>query len=156
MVEAVEVILPLRIDHLEHDVALDASEDRAADDSFLLIIRSEDLLPQQVANLVGRPIAEIESRVVDREDMADLAVLGLDLLLRALDGLDDHTVLDRHAFFHTQALHQAGDAIRSEDAHEVVFERQVESGRARIALPARAPAQLIVDAPRLVTLGRDD
>ena len=35
-------------------------------------------------------------------------------------------------------------------------ERQVEPRRARIALPAGAAAQLVVDPPRLVALGRDD
>ena len=68
----------------------------------------------------------------------------------------DHAVLDRHAFFHAQPLHQAGDAVRPEDAHQVVFERQVEARRARVALAAGAAAQLVVDAPRFVALGAED
>ena len=44
----------------------------------------------------------------------------------------------------------------AEDAHQVVFHRQVEAARARVALPSRPAAQLIVDAPRLVPLGADD
>ena len=68
----------------------------------------------------------------------------------------DHPVLDRHALFHPQPLHQARDAIRPEDAHQVVFERQVEARRARVALAAGAAAQLVVDAPRLVPLGAED
>ena len=67
-----------------------------------------------------------------------------------------HAVLDRHAFFHAEPLHQAGDAVRPEDAHQVVFERQVEARRARVALAAGAAAQLVVDAPRFVALGADD
>ena len=70
--------------------------------------------------------------------------------------LRDHAVLDRHALFHAEPLHQAGDAVGAEDAHQVVFERQVEARRARVALPAGAAAQLVVDAPRLVALGADD
>ena len=69
---------------------------------------------------------------------------------------DDHAVLDRHAFFHAEPLHQPGDAIRAEDAHQVVFERQEEARRARVALAAGAAAQLVVDAPRFVPLGADD
>jgi len=38
--------------------------------------------------------------------------LRFDLFLRALDGARDHAVLDRHAFFHTELLHQA--EIRSD------------------------------------------
>src|SRR5690606_26963881 len=43
-----------------------------------------------------------------------------------------------------------------EDAHQVVFERQVEAARARVALAAGAAAQLVVDAARLVAFGADD
>ena len=67
-----------------------------------------------------------------------------------------HAVLDGDAFFHAEALHEARDAVRPEDPHQVVFERQVEPRRARVALAAGAAAQLIVDAPRLVALGADD
>src|SRR5690606_23435952 len=35
-------------------------------------------------------------------------------------------------------------------------ERQVETGHARIALAAGAPAQLVIDAARLVAFGTDD
>ena len=55
-----------------------------------------------------------------------------------------------------ELLHQAGDPVRAEDAHQVVFEREVEAGRARVALTAGAAAQLVVDAPRFVALGGDD
>ena len=79
-----------------------------------------------------------------------------DLLLRALDGAGHHAVLDRHALFHPEPLHQAGDAVRPEDAHQVVFERQVEARRAGVALAAGAAAQLVVDAAGFVPLGADD
>ena len=65
--------------------------------------------------------------VVFEEVLADGEVLRLDLLLRAGDGVGHHLVLDRHAFFHAEALHQPGDAIGAEDAHQVVFEREVEA-----------------------------
>ena len=65
--------------------------------------------------------------VVLEEVLADGEVLRLDLALRTLDGARDHLVLDGNALFHPQALHQAGDAIRPEDPHQVVLERQVEA-----------------------------
>ena len=46
-----------------------------------------------------------------------------------------------------------GDAVGPEDAHQVVFERQIEARRAGVALAAGAAAQLVVDAARLVALG---
>ena len=47
-------------------------------------------------------------------------------------------------------------ALAAEDAHQVVFERQVEARAARVALAAGAAAQLVVDAARLVALGAED
>jgi hypothetical protein len=43
-----------------------------------------------------------------------------------------------------------------EDAHEVVFEREVEARGTRVALTAGAAAKLVVDAARLVALGAED
>ena len=54
------------------------------------------------------------------------------------------------------AIHQLGDALGPEEPHEIVFERQEELRRARIALTARSSAQLAVDAARLVALGAED
>src|SRR5262245_25370434 len=61
MVEAVEVILPLRVDDLQHDVALDAVQDIGPDQPFLVFVRSHRLIPDRVADLVRRPIVEIRS-----------------------------------------------------------------------------------------------
>ena len=44
----------------------------------------------------------------------------------------------------------------AEDAHQVVLQRQEELRTARIALAARAAAELVVDAPALVALRADD
>ena len=88
--------------------------------------------------------------------LAHREILGLDLLLRALDGARHHAVLDGHAFFHAQALHQTRNAVGAEDAHQVVFERQIETRAARIALAASAAAQLVVDAARFVPFGAED
>ena len=50
------------------------------------------------------------------------------------------------------ALH----AVAREDAHQRIVQAQVEARRTRVALAARAAAQLVVDAARLVALGGDD
>jgi hypothetical protein len=94
--------------------------------------------------------------VVLEQVLADAEVLRFHLLLGALDGARHHAVLDGDAFLHAEPLHETRDAIGPEDAHQVVFERQVEARRARVALAARAAAQLVVDTPRLVPLGADD
>ena len=60
------------------------------------------------------------------------------------------------ALLRAHAVHQLRDALGAEQAHQVVFERQEELRRARIALTAGTSAQLAIDAPRLVALGADD
>ena len=60
---------------------------------------------------------------------------------------------DGLAFLHPQPLQHPVQAVRAEDAHQVVLEADVEQRLARVALPARAAAQLVVDAPALVSLG---
>ena len=113
-------------------------------------------LEQLAAQRVDALALLVHHVVVLEQVLADVEVLRLDLLLRALDRVGDHLVLDRHAFFHPEALHQPGDAVGAEDAHQVVFERQVEPRRARVALAAGAAAKLVVDAARFVPLGADD
>jgi hypothetical protein len=44
------VILPLRIDDLQHDVAFDALQNVAADELFLLVVRLQRLRPDQLAD----------------------------------------------------------------------------------------------------------
>ena len=48
------------------------------------------------------------------------------------------------------------DPVGLEQPHQLVLERQVEPGLARVALAAGATAQLVVDAARLVALGAED
>jgi hypothetical protein len=94
--------------------------------------------------------------VVLEQVLADVEVVALDLLLRVLDGPVDERVLDGDVLFHPQALHQAGDPLGAEDAHQVVFERKIEARAARVALAAGAAAELVVDAAGLVALGAED
>ena len=55
-----------------------------------------------------------------------------------------------------EALHDLVDPVAREQAHEVVLRREVEARLAGVALAARAAAQLVVDAARLVALGAED
>ncbi len=56
----------------------------------------------------------------------------------------------------SQRLHDSRDPVAGEDAHQIVFQREVKARRSGIALPAGAPAQLVVDAPGLMALGAED
>src|SRR5262249_5183864 len=75
---------------------------------------------------------------------------------RVLDHAREQAVLDRLALLDADAVPPLGDALRLEDAQEVVLERQEELRRARVALPPRATAQLVVDPAALVPLRTDD
>ena len=72
--------------------------------------------------------------------------------LRLLDGLADHAVLDGFVFGEAGGFHQALDIVVGEALHQVVVQAEVKAGFAGVALPAGAPAQLIVDAARFVAL----
>src|SRR5262249_57331284 len=84
---------------------------------------------------------------------ADVEVVRLDLLLGVADGAGDEAMLDRDALLHAELLHDVLHAIGAEDAQQVVFQREVEARRSRITLPARTPAQLVVDAAGLAAPG---
>ena len=47
-------------------------------------------------------------------------------------------------------------ALLPEKAQKVVLERKIKAGFARVSLSPGAATQLVVDTPRLVTLGTDD
>ena len=93
--------------------------------------------------------------VVLEDVLADLEVLLLDLGLRALDGLGDHLRLDRHVVGQVEPGHDRLERGAVEAAHQLVAEREVEAGLARVALTAGTTTQLVVDTARLVALGAE-
>ncbi len=112
-----------------------------------------ELLPLPVDDLA----LVVRHVVVLEQLLADVEVVGFDLALCALDLPRQQRALDDLAGLHARARQHPLDALRvAEDAHQVVFERQIEPARARVALAARSAAQLVVDAPRLVAFRADD
>ncbi len=59
-------------------------------------------------------------------------------------------------FLGAGAIHDARDAIRAEQPHQIVLKADEKVGRTRIALPRAAAPQLAVNAPGFVALGADD
>ena len=76
--------------------------------------------------------------------------------LGALHGPVDEPVLDRRVFVHSGHLHQAADAVAAEAFHDIVVEGNKEPGTARVALPAGAAAELIVNTPGFMPFGADN
>src|SRR6202008_3142439 len=58
--------------------------------------------------------------------------------------------------FHAQPLQQVRHPLLREDAHQIVFEREVEARRSGIALAAGAATKLVVEAARLVAFGAEN
>ena len=133
------------------DVALDGVVDHAAD--LLLQVRAlEHPTPLAVDDLA----LAAHDVVVLQDVLADLEVATLDLRLGRGDRAGHALVLDRDVVGDLHRLQDPVDPVGLEQPHQVVLERQVEPGLARVALPAGPAAELVVDPPRLVALGADD
>src|SRR5438046_5935706 len=66
-------------------------------------------------------------------------------------------MLELLTFLETKALHDSRHPIGcTEVAHQIVFEADIESRTARIALARAAPTQLSIDPARFVTLRADN
>ncbi len=95
--------------------------------------------------------------VILQQLLARIEVVLLHAPLCALDLARQHTALDGFAGLHADPGHERLHAGRvAEDAHQIVFQRQIEAAGPRVTLPAGTAAQLIVDAPGFVALGTDD
>ena len=94
--------------------------------------------------------------VVFQHGFPGLEVPGLHGGLGVFNGLGEHLIFDGGVLVQVELLHHVGDALTAEQAHEVIFQRDVEPGLAGVALAAGTAAELVVDAAGLVALGADD
>ena len=92
-------------------------------DLFRLVAAFEKLLPNRVDGLA----LGAHHVVVFEQILADVEVALFDLLLRVLHALGDPGMLDGLVVGHAHPVHQVLDLVAGEDAHEIVFERQVEA-----------------------------
>ena len=74
--------------------------------------------------------------VVAQHVFAAIEVARLDLLLRLFQRLVDPAMLDRLVLFQAKPLQDAVHAVGAEDAHQIVFEGQIEFRIAGITLTA--------------------
>ena len=110
-----------------------------------------------LAPVLEDDLALVVHHVVELENvLANVEVARLDFLLRLLQRLVDPRMDDRLVLLEAEPLEHGVHALGAEDAHQVVLQRQEELRPARVALAARASAQLVVDAPALVALRADD
>ena len=91
---------------------------------------------QFLALLVDHLALVVHHVVEFQQVFTDFVIALLDLLLGFLKRLVDPRMDNRFAFFEAELAQHAVDAFRSENAHQVVFQRQVEFRAPRIALTA--------------------
>ena len=64
--------------------------------------------------------------IVFDQMLANVEVMGLDLLLGIFDGAGDHAVGDGFTLLYLEQVHDLGHPFGTEDAQQVVLQRQVE------------------------------
>ncbi len=95
----------------------------------------------------------IEDVVVLKNVFADFEVLRFDLRLGGSDRVRHHLGFDRYVIRDVEATQEGIDHVGLEQAHQIVFQRQVELRLTRVALSTRAATQLVVDTSRFMALG---
>ena len=88
--------------------------------------------------------------------LADVEVGAFDAVLGVFDDVADEAGFQRERIVDLEALHQTADLFAAEEAHQIIFQREVEARGTRITLTGGAAAQLVVDAAGLVAFGADD
>ena len=100
-------------------------------------VHAEALAHEGVAAfLVDHGALLVHHVVVFEQALTHSEVVLFDLLLCTLDAVVDHRVLDHLAVLEAEAVHDLGDALAGEQAHELVLERDEEDAGARVALAA--------------------
>ena len=78
------------------------------------------------------------------------------LALGGFNGVGQNFLVDGGVVVDAQPVHHAGNPLRAEQAHEVVFQREIKLAFAWVPLAAGPAPQLVVDAAGFVALGADD
>ena len=123
------------------------------DCNALLQVLSVEHLP---ALLVDDLALRVHDIVVFQNALTRLIVAAFDRLLGVFNRTGENLCVDRGVFIDAECLHHVHDALRAEQAHDIVLQRQVELRLAGVSLTAGASAQLVIDPARLVPLGADD
>ena len=98
----------------------------------------------------------IHDLVIFQQILTDSKVVAFYLLLRLLNSRRQHLMLDLLAFFNTQFRKYVHQPLGAEQAHQIVFQGNIESGFSRISLTSGTSAQLVINTPGLMSLRTDD
>ncbi len=98
----------------------------------------------------------VEHIVIFQQVLAHIKIGAFHAFLRLFHDAAQQAHLDGHILVGEHALPQGFHLLAAEQAHEVVFQREVEARRAGVALTGGAPAQLVVNAAGFVPFRADD
>ena len=79
-----------------------------------------------------------------------------ELLLRTVNDLSEHSVLDLHSLFNTQCVVQTVDSVTAEDPEKIIIQSEEELCASGISLTTRTSLQLIIDSSGLMSFRTDD
>ena len=98
----------------------------------------------------------IHDLIIFQQILTDSKVVAFYLLLRLLNSGRQHLMLDLLAFFNTQFRKYVHQPLGAEQAHQIVFQGNIESGFSRISLTSGTSAQLVINTSGLMSLRTDD
>src|SRR5215813_6985036 len=160
-----QVFGPARVNVAQRDCALGLARNLVSETIAQLGVafgKSLGAQPQlRFARECGHtPILERASLSFDQggvapERLSYLVILSLDDPLQSFDLMANRRMLDR-LVLRSGAYFRRNQMVYSETRHQIILQADEEARRPRIALAARAPFELVVYAPALVTVRSDD
>ena len=98
----------------------------------------------------------VHNLIVFQNIFTNAVVIGLNLHLGFFYCAGKHLVLNGLAFRKSKGIEDAHQPLRAKQTHQIIFQRNVKSGFARIALTSGTTTQLIINSAGFVTLRTDD
>ena len=98
----------------------------------------------------------IHDLVIFQQLFTDGKVVAFHFFLGTFDGLCQHTCFDGFIFCHTHGIHDLHCFFGAEQTHQIIFQRDVETGFTGVTLTTGTTAQLVIDTSGFVTFCTDD
>ena len=98
----------------------------------------------------------IHNLIVFQQILTDSKVIALDLLLCFLNRTGEHLMLDLFSVLYTQCVEYTHQTFRTKQTHQIILQRNIETGFSRISLSSGTSAQLVVNTSGFMTLCTDD
>ena len=98
----------------------------------------------------------IHNLIVLQQVFTNTKVVTLDLLLCFLNCTGKHLMLNLLTIRNTHCVEHIDQFFRTEQTHQIIFQRNIETGFTRISLSTGTSTQLIINTTGFMTLGTND